>query len=307
MTDTEAMRTPTPIPTRTDVVLVTGLSGAGRTSCLKTLEDAGYEAIDNLPLSLLPSLLTGLDEADAPDHRRIVVGLDTRTRDFATDRFLTELERLRSRTDATTRVVFMDCDDDVLIRRFTETRRRHPLAVDRPIADGIRVERSLMWRIRERAEIVIDSSTTSVATFREDLSRRLGLDREAGMSVSVVSFAFRHGLPRDADMVFDVRFLSNPHYVPELRDQDGRDPGVAAHVSADPMFEAFLGHITGMVAPLLPRFVGEGKSYLTIAVGCTGGRHRSVYTAERLCGWLRAQGTPVTLRHRDVDRPAPGL
>ena len=288
---------------KTELVLVTGLSGAGRTSCLKALEDAGYEAVDNLPLSLLPSLLSGIDGADAPDHRRIVVGLDTRTRDFGTDRFLSELERLQARADAVTKVVFMECDDDVLIRRFTETRRRHPLAVDRPVVDGIRVERSLMWQIRDRADIIIDSSTTSVATFREELSRRLGLDRSAGLSVSVVSFAFRHGLPRDADMVFDVRFLSNPHYVPELKLQDGRDPGVAAHVSADPMFEGFMSHVTGMVEPLLPRFVAEGKSYRpspSAAPRTAPVRH----TAERLTGWLRAQGTPAPSR---CDRPAPGL
>jgi RNase adapter protein RapZ len=202
--------------------------------------------------------------------------------------------------------VFLDCDDDVLIRRFTETRRRHPLATDRPVADGIAAERRLLAPIRDIADVVIDSSHLSIAAFRRLLSGALGLEAATGLAVSVVSFGFRYGLPREADMVFDVRFLANPHYDAVLRPHDGRQPAVAAFVAADPDWPDFFERLTGLVGPLLPRFAEEGKSYLTLAIGCTGGRHRSVFAAERLADWLKAMRLPVTLLHRDVDRAEGG-
>lgn len=287
------------------VVLVTGLSGAGRTSTLKVLEDEGFEAVDNLPMSLLPALLAPpAGDADGGRASRLAVGVDLRTRGFDQGRLIDQLAALRARPDIDLRVVYLDCDDAVLIRRFTETRRRHPLATDRPVADGIRIEREVMMPLREVADIVIDTSAHTLATFRQALVEALAVGGERRMTVTVLSFAFRGGLPREADLVFDVRFLDNPHYRDELRPLDGRDPAVAAHVERDPDFAPFLERLEGLLAPLLPRYEREGKSYLTIAVGCTGGKHRSVVTAERLAAWLKSLGTPVTLRHRDLPATA---
>jgi RNase adapter protein RapZ len=297
-TDTDA-----PIPEPTTLVLVTGLSGAGRSSALAILEDEGFEAVDNLPLSLLPALMA-LHPAERPD--RIAVGVDLRTRDFDSTFFFTQLDQLNQDSNLTLRVVFLDCDIDVLIRRFTETRRRHPLATDRPVADGIRLERDYMRPIQARADVVIDTSDLTLGTFRQILLDELALDQRNRMTVTVVSFGFRKGLPREADLVFDVRFLANPHYVAELRPKTGLDPEVAAYVTSDPEFSGFFERLTGLIEPLLPRYEAEGKSYLTIAIGCTGGKHRSVHTAERLATWLKSQGTPVTLRHRDIPVPAGG-
>ncbi|MCR9175811.1 MAG: RNase adapter RapZ [Alphaproteobacteria bacterium] len=292
-----------PIPDPTTLVLVTGLSGAGRSSALAILEDEGFEAVDNLPLSLLPALMA-LDPAERPD--RIAVGVDLRTRDFDSTYFFTQLDQLSRDPDLTLRVVFLDCDTDVLIRRFTETRRRHPLATDRPVADGIRLERDYMSPIRARADVVIDTSELTLGSFRQILLDELAFDQRNRMTVTVVSFGFRKGLPREADLVFDVRFLKNPHYVAELRPKTGLDPEVAAYVSSDPEFPGFVARLTALIAPLLPRYEAEGKSYLTIAIGCTGGKHRSVHTAELFATWLKSQGTPVTLRHRDIPAPAGG-
>ena len=283
------------------VILVTGLSGAGRTSTLKILEDLGYEAVDNLPLGLMPALLAPRDTAG-----RIAVGVDPRTRGFATEALAETITQLEVRTDVDLRVVFLDCDDDVLIRRFTETRRRHPLATDRPIADGIAIERKMLEPVRELATAVIDTSSSNLAEFRENLISSLSLAVGRAMTVTVVSFAYRSGLPREADLVFDVRFLANPHYVPELRPRDGRDAEVGAFVSKDPGFAPFFQSLTDLVGPLLPRYEREGKSYLTVAIGCTGGKHRSVHVAERLAEWLKSAGTPVTLRHRDLPREGGG-
>lgn len=282
---------------RTRLVLVTGLSGAGRSSALRVLEDEGYEAIDNLPLSLLPAVVheVGL-------QRPIAVGVDIRTRDFAVGPVLEQLDSLAANPRFAITLLFVDCDDEVLGRRFTETRRRHPLAQGRPVADGIAVERRLVAPLRERADMVIDSSHLTPADLRQQLLGRLGLGGSAGMSVFVTSFSFREGLPREADLVFDVRFLANPHYEPELKPLSGQDGAVAAYVAADPGFRPFFDLLTAMLDGLLPRYEREGKSYLTIAVGCTGGRHRSVFVAERLASWLQGLGRPVHLTHRDIAR-----
>ncbi len=288
------------------VVLVTGLSGAGRTTTLKVLEDEGFEAVDNLPLSLLPMLLAAGPGSTAGASRavRLAVGVDLRTRGFDRRILLDQLAALRARPDLDFRVVYLDCDDAVLIRRFTETRRRHPLATDRPVADGIRIEREVMMPLREVADVVIDTTALTLAAFRQNLVAALAVEGARRMTVTVLSFAFRGGLPREADLVFDVRFLENPHYVDALRPRDGRDPAVAAYVDRDPDFAPFLEHLQALLHPLLPRYEREGKSYLTIAIGCTGGKHRSVTTAERLAAWLKSLGTPVTLRHRDLPATA---
>jgi len=283
------------------VVLVTGLSGAGRTTCLKTLEDNGFEAVDNLPLSLMPALLAPFSEETASGPTNMIaVGVDTRTRDFDADALLGNLDRLRS-NGVSTSLVFLDCDDDVLIRRFTETRRKHPLAKDRPIADGLRMERALLAPVRDRADVVIDSSHLAIPDFRQILVNGLGVEGARSLTISITSFGFRNGLPREADMVFDVRFLANPHYDPMLRPLDGRDEPIGAFIRQDEDFKGFMDRLRSFLEPLLPRYVGEGKSYLTIGVGCTGGRHRSVFVAIQLAEWLRASGHGVTLRHRDLD------
>ncbi len=279
------------------LVLVTGMSGAGRSTALRILEDEGYEAIDNLPLSLLDAVV-----GEVGLKRPIAVGVDIRTRDFAVGPVLDQLDALARSPRFATTLLFVDCEDEVLGRRFTETRRRHPLAQDRPVADGIAAERRLVAPLRERADMMIDSSRLTPADFRAQLLGHVGLGGGAGMAVFVTSFSFRQGLPREADLVFDVRFLANPHYDPALRPLSGRDEAVAGFVARDPGFAPFFDHLTRMLAPLLPRYEREGKSYLTIAIGCTGGRHRSVFTAERLAAWLAEEGRPVHLGHRDIAR-----
>lgn len=283
------------------VILVTGLSGAGRTTCLKTLEDSGFEAVDNLPLSLVPALIAPFSGDNAAKATNMVaIGVDTRTRDFDAPSLLANLDRLRG-NGVSTSVVFLDCDDDVLIRRFTETRRTHPLAKDRPIADGIRMERELLAPVRDRADMVIDSSHLSLPDFRQILTSGLGVAGSRTLAITITSFGFRNGLPREADMVFDVRFLANPYYDVALRPLDGRDKSIGDFIRKDEGFSDFLDRLTAFLGPLLPRYMQEGKSYLTVGVGCTGGRHRSVFVAIELAEWLRASGHGVTLRHRDLE------
>lgn len=277
-------------------VIVTGLSGAGKTSALKVLEDLGYEAVDNLPLSLVASLVRPGEGLSRP----LAVGIDIRTRDFGIGPVRAVIDRLMAESGLDVRLVFLDCDDDVLTRRFTETRRRHPLAADRPLLDGIAHERALVSPLKSRADVVIDTSNLQPGEFKRALDGYFGFEGNRGLVVFVTSFAYRAGLPREADLVFDCRFLNNPHYVPELKEQTGQDQGVAEYVAADPVFSAFFESTTNLLAPLLPRFTAEGKSYLTIAIGCTGGRHRSVFVAERLAAWLNETGVRVELRHREL-------
>ena len=284
------------------LVLVTGLSGAGKTTALKALEDLGYEVVDNLPLGLAANLLP--TEPDA--STALAIGVDVRTRDFRIETLFAELDSLAAREGLDTRLLFLDCDDEVLRRRFTETRRRHPLAADRPVSDGIRHERSLMFPVRARADLTLDSSQLSQADLRRLLSGHFALHDDPQLRVFVTSFAFRHGLPREADLVFDVRFMRNPHYEAALRPLTGRDAAVAAYVAEDPGFADFMDRLAALLLPLLPRYAAEGKHYLTVAVGCTGGRHRSVVVAERLAERLRTTAVPVQLGHRDIDRGQPG-
>jgi RNase adapter protein RapZ len=277
------------------VVLITGMAGAGRSTALKALEDIGYEAVDNLPLKLLPALIR---EAG---NRPVAVGIDSRTRDFAVASVIEELDSLKRDPVLQVRLIFLDCEDELLRRRFTETRRRHPLALDRPVMDGILRDRELISPLRDRADWVIDTSGLAIADVRRMLQASAAPGENPALAVFIVSFAYRHGLPRDADLVFDVRFLRNPHYVPELRPRTGRDREVREYVESDPAFAPWFERLTDLLRPLLPRFEDEGKSYLTVAVGCTGGRHRSVTVAERLAAWFTAQGRRAELRHRDLE------
>lgn len=280
------------------LVLVTGMSGAGRSTALSILEDLGYESIDNLPLDLLPPLLSG-------GNRSVALGVDIRTRGFAVAPLLDHLDRDLSGMDLRHTLLFLDCDDVVLGRRYTETRRRHPLGRHRPIIDGIAAERSLLSPLRTRADLVVDTSALTPAELRQMLAGHFKRQDTDGMTVCVTSFAYRNGLPREADLVFDVRFLRNPHYDPDLRSLTGRDEAVDHFIAGDPRLQPFFDRLADLIGLLLPDYRREGKSYLTIALGCTGGRHRSVAIAERLAAWFAVQGTPVTVMHRELDEARP--
>jgi UPF0042 nucleotide-binding protein len=280
-------------------LVVTGLSGAGRSSALKVLEDMGFEAVDNLPLSLLGPLLARRGRARPP----LAVGIDARAGDFDPTRLGHILARLRTRSAAPLRLLFLDATDETLARRYRETRRKHPLASGRPVGTAIRRERALLKPLRAAADEVIDTTNLAPPYLRRLLRVRFG-DGGAGMKLFVVSFAYRRGLPADADLVFDVRFLDNPHYHARLRPLTGRHPKVGAHIAKDPGFPRFFRALTDLMAILLPRFEEEGKSDVTIGIGCTGGRHRSVYVAETLARWLAARGRAASVRHRDIDSDA---
>ena len=287
------------------VVLVTGLAGAGRSSILRVLEDLGYEAVDNPPLTLTEELISRGEGA-------VAIGLDARSRGFDACVVLSTMERLRGNQGLQLDLVFASADEGALLRRYTETRRRHPLALGGRVVDGIAEEVALTAPLREAADLVIDTSDTSLPALRRLVESRFS-SQQLSLTVCLISFAYPHGLPREADLVFDARFLRNPHYDPHLRCKTGTEPDVAAYVAADPDFNAFFGQIESMLQLLLPRFVQEGKKYVTIAVGCTGGRHRSVFIVEKLADRMAASchtgtgGWHVVPTHRELrkaDSPA---
>jgi UPF0042 nucleotide-binding protein len=287
---------------RQPVVLVTGLSGAGKASVLRALEDIGFEAVDNPPLEFIEELVCGSDG----QVRRIAVGVDARSRGFDAEVVLATLARLRRDRRLRPELVFAWADESVLLRRYTESRRRHPLAPQGRVSDGIAAEQQVTAALHGAADLVIDTSDLPLASLRQLIERRYGPEAPdepaIGISISLVSFAFPAGLPREADMVLDARFLRNPHYDPQLRPRTGHDPEVAAYVEADPDFAAFYERVTGLLHLVLPRFVQEGKKYATIAVGCTGGRHRSVTIVERLASHLSEFGWRVSSTHRELAR-----
>jgi UPF0042 nucleotide-binding protein len=290
-------------PPKQRVLVVTGLSGAGKTTALKALEDHGYESVDNVPLSLLVRLLRPSDdEAVARDMPPLAVGVDVRTRGFSADALLRFVTGRRENHVEALALVFLHCDDEELRRRYTVTRRRHPLAGHEPIETGIQRERRLLAPIRQIADLVVDTSDLTPGELKLILNGHFGLAGDRGLVIHVISFSFRSGVPREADLVFDVRFLANPHYEPELKPLTGLDTVVGRYVAADPMCEAFFDSLMQLLDPLIPRYAAEGKSYLTIAVGCTGGRHRSVYAAERLATRLGGDGRHVDVYHRDLMR-----
>jgi RNase adapter protein RapZ len=294
---------PVPAAARQPVVLVSGLSGAGKASILRALEDLGFEAVDNPPLELIEELVARAEPGSA---RRLAVGVDARTRGFDADAVLATLARLRQNPGLRPELVFAWADEPALLRRFTETRRRHPLAPNGRVIDGLVAERALTAALQEAADLVVDTTDLPLAALRRLIERRYGAEATAGeqggLSVALVSFAFPAGLPREADMVFDARFLRNPHYVSALKPRTGLDPEVGAYIEADPDYAAFLGHLVDLLSLLLPRFVQEGKKYVTITIGCTGGRHRSVHIVERLASRLTETGWRVTTTHRELAR-----
>lgn len=283
------------------ILIVTGMSGAGKSTALKALEDLGYEAVDNMPVGLLSRLLAVTD--DNPTHdadRPLAVGIDARTRAFNAQRIVEQLKELESAVAMEAVVVFLDCAGDELARRFSETRRRHPIAQDRPVKDGIAHEREMLAPLRRWAQVVLDTTDDSVHQLRHRLSQLFALSRSARLTLTLMSFGFARGVPRDADMVFDMRFLRNPHWDEALRPMTGLDPPVGDYIAADPAYQDAYARILDLLQLLLPRYQLEGKAYLTIAFGCTGGKHRSVYLAEQAALTLRAAGYDLTVNHRDL-------
>jgi len=279
------------------IVLVTGVSGAGKSSALKAFEDMGYEAIDNVPISLIDRLI-----APGGFEYHTAIGIDIRTRDFNAKAVLKKIAGLIRRQDADIDMVFLDCEDDILVRRYEETRRRHPLALDRPVLDGIRQERVQIESLRERASLLIDTSDMKLSDLKRTLGGQFRLNNVEELSVFISSFGFKYGLLRDADLVFDVRFLKNPYYDINLRLLSGKDQAVQDYIASDEGFELFFEHLLQLLNFLLGRYKAEGKSYLTIAIGCTGGQHRSVFAAERLAKSLQGHKFPIQVKHRDMQK-----
>ncbi|SFR18702.1 RNase adapter RapZ [Poseidonocella sedimentorum] len=281
------------------LVLITGPSGAGRSTAINALEDGGFEAIDNLPLSLVPRLLGHL-----PMAQPLALGIDPRNREFSQTAFIQLVEEMSARPDVELHLVYIDCAPEVLLRRFSETRRRHPLAPAETPEAGIAREIDLLSAIRARADILIDTTEFSPHDLRAEILRWFGGDPTGALAVSLHSFSYKRGLPRGLDMAFDVRFLRNPYWQAELRALDGRAPEVAAHVREDARYAPFFEQLSGLIAMLLPAYRDEGKAHLSIGFGCTGGQHRSVALAEAMAERLGESGWPVTVRHRELERRA---
>ena len=289
------------------ILLVTGLSGAGKSTVLRTLEDFGWEVVDNLPLSLLVRLLSTPPSASSPEGRPLAMGIDSRTRDFDANHVVEQIETLTRDGDYPIELLFLDCAGTELLRRYSETRRRHPLAPDRPATDGIADERQLMAPLRAHADYVIDTTDTDAHALQAQIRERFG-HAGAVPALHIMSFGFARGLPRNADTVFDMRFLDNPHWDRELRPLTGLDTVVGDYIARDPSYAGALEKIEDLLLTLLPRYDAAGKSYITIAFGCTGGRHRSVHVAERVASRLRAAGFSPTVEHRDLaTRPRDGI
>lgn len=283
------------------LLLVTGMSGAGKSTVLDTLEDLGWEVVDNMPLRLLDRLLDMPPSEGSPaDQRPLAIGIDSRTRGFDAQNIVKRREKMRATAGFDVAMLFLDCSGAELERRYDETRRRHPLALDRPARDGIARERDLLAPLRDAADYLVDTTTLNRSALQHDIRLRFAPAAGADTVVSVLSFGFSRGLPRDADLVFDMRFLRNPHWDRELRPMTGLDPAVAAYVAEDPAYETAVGQIEALLLTLLPRYIDEGKAYVAIAFGCTGGRHRSVHVAERVARRLRDAGFSPTVTHRDL-------
>lgn len=279
------------------ILFVTGASGAGRNTATNALEDIGFESIANLPLLLVDRVISG-----RALHRPLALGIDVRNRDFSIDGMISMMNRLSADESLQVELLFLDCRTDVLVRRYSETRRRHPLAPsERPLV-GIEREMELLVPVREQADFLIDTSDMTPHDLRAEIERLFAEGTKGLLGISVESFSFKRGLPRGVDMVFDVRFLANPHWETNLRDRDGRDPEVGAYVAGDPRYADFFERVTGLIESLLPAYRDEGKTSLTVAIGCTGGKHRSVFVAEKLANALAESGWQVSTRHRELER-----
>jgi RNase adapter protein RapZ len=282
-------------------VVITGLSGAGKSYAIKCFEDMGFFCVDNLPTTLIPTFADLVARADAPKRGRVALGVDVREGEYLSH-FLEALAELRSRGH-TVEVLFLEAGEEALVRRYRETRRRHPLAPDGNVLDGIRAERKALSTVREVADRIVDTSALTVHQLKDFLVDAYVTPKaRPGLAVSLVSFGFKHGVPIDADLVFDVRFLPNPHFVEGLRPLDGRDARVREFVMKHAESRELLRRIADFLGFVLPAYQREGKAYLTIAVGCTGGRHRSVALVEELRPFIDTLGLTPALVHRDLDR-----
>lgn len=290
---------------RQRLLLVTGLLGAGKTTALRVLEDLGWEAIDNFPVRMLERLI---DSPAGTDLRApLAIGFDSRTRGFDPHGVIKLVKKLSQRTDLQLTTLFLDCAGTELERRYNETRRPHPLAGDMPAAAGIAAERELLEPLRRWADVVISTTDFSTNDLQQAIRAQFAPEAGAAMTVTVTSFGFARGMPPLADLVFDMRFLDNPHWVPELKPLTGQDAPVGDYIRKDPAFADAYARIRDLVLTLLPRYQAQGKAYVTIAFGCTGGRHRSVFVAEQIAAALRESGFSPTLLHRNLGSRAADL
>lgn len=287
------------------VLFVTGLSGAGKTTALKTLEDIGWEVIDNFPIRLFPRLfnLPAPQTADSGHSMPLAIGFDTRTRGFRPDDMMNRLDELKARENINCSLLFLDCENGELDRRYNETRRRHPMAKDRPASAGIKAERTLMAPFCETAEYMIDTTHLSASDLQAEVRRKFAFERAPGTLIQISSFGYSRGVPHNADLMFDMRFLRNPHWVEDLRPKTGLDEDVSAYIEADPAYADATSRIFDLLKVLIPRYEADGKAYVNIAFGCTGGRHRSVHTAETMAKWLQEAGFSPTIVHRNLKSP----
>lgn len=276
----------------TPLLFITGLSGAGMSSALKVLEDLGYEVFDNFPLRLIDTLL---DEV-RPSGRPIAIGIDTRTRGFDPQAIIAKVKMLHAR------LLLITCDEAVLQKRFSETRRKHPLSGDRPASAGIKKELGLLYDFRQIADSIIDTTELTIHDLRRVVTGLYGENKGGGLNVTVLSFGFKNGLPREADIVMDCRFLKNPHWDEKLKPLTGRDKPIQDYIAQDAALNPFLKNLQALLEPLFAVYAREGKSYLTVAFGCTGGKHRSVYVAEEMGKWIGGLGLSTSVEHRDINR-----
>jgi UPF0042 nucleotide-binding protein len=299
---------------RQRILLVTGLLGAGKTTALRVLEDLGWEAIDNFPIRLLERMIDTVPRQSdqtqplpAEERAPLAIGFDTRTRGFNPHDVIERVKALTRRSDLELTTLFLDCSSRELERRYNETRRRHPLAADMPAASGIMAERELLEPLRRWADSVIDTTPFAVNDLQQVIRERFSAARAQAMTVTVSSFGFSRGMPPVADLVFDMRFLDNPHWIDALRPLTGKDAAVGAHIKSDPAFPEAYSRIRDLILMLLPRYANQGKAYVNVAFGCTGGRHRSVFVAERIAAALREAGFSPTLLHRNLGSRAADL
>jgi len=281
-------------------LIITGMSGAGKSLCVKYFEDIGYFCVDNLPPSLIPKFAEGIMQTKNPIDK-IALIVDIRGGIMFLDLF-PALEQLQE-MGIQYKILFLDATDSVLVKRFKETRRQHPLTPDGRIAEGIEEERRLLQAVKDKADYIIDTSNLTPRQLKEEIAR-LFLEGKSfkGLILNIVSFGFKYGIPMDCDLVFDVRFIPNPYYVPELKHKTGLDPDVSGYVMSFPESRKFLNKLNEMITFLIPYYVKEGKTQLIIGIGCTGGRHRSVAVASRLAQMQKEKGSSVVTHHRDIDR-----
>jgi len=280
-----------------EIVIITGPAGAGRTTAIKAIEDFGVEAIDNLPLSLIHRILLG-----PPTGERLAIGVDSRTRGFSTEALLEIIDNIEENENYSATLLYLDCRAETLLRRFSETRRRHPASPDGSPAIGIEQEVEMLASLRDRADILLDTSELSPHQLRAELARWFDLSEGRGLSVSVQSFSYKRGTPRGVDMMIDCRFLRNPHWDSALRPLTGLVPEVGEYVAEDPLFAPFFEKLQDFVELLLPAYQAEGKAYFSVGMGCTGGQHRSVFVAEKLAAALAKKGWMVSTRHKEMER-----